>query len=535
MLHSCRLVYHDPSNPQGDVSPFDQAIMRVSNAGALRIASPYVGVSYLERIIRLSNDWRLISDVSEWLKSLSVSSRPRAWTFIRENIANIHHCPALHAKVVVGPLSAYTGSANLTSAGIQSRTEMGVLIESPELVAELNEWFDTLWGSTSSPDLREADEYVRWLDDEAKVSVSRRQQLKLSGAGRQTRASLLTLGERSAAKVDSLGVHDSPIANAVSDILVRENRNYASLNEAVDALLLAKGGAGFTLAEACQFVRLTLGACRVREVYSHLARRTANHATWVFSGDNSRELLYLSSKFSLSNSELLVSTLSLWDDFLAQLISSLSTTEYRALPYSTFFRESGIRPFAIDQMVTMFLEEELLELQDLAGEVPQFRVSSEFDWVGHFAIFKRSQAAWDRLAKSRPVEPKPIVAASMVTPHDVPKPSGGRRADAPPVAPPVYDEAKERLLIYALNRISETPPLSTEDIRTTIAQWSRECRVEPRLVKDVFLRKTDPQLLRITSSIDRKVWRIDVNPALTWGSLENYPALKRECERLLGL
>lgn len=45
----------------------------------VRIVSPYIGVAYLERIIGVSQEWRLVSDVQVWLAFLSTQARPRAW------------------------------------------------------------------------------------------------------------------------------------------------------------------------------------------------------------------------------------------------------------------------------------------------------------------------------------------------------------------------------------------------------------------------------------------------------------------------
>lgn len=42
---------------------------------ALEIVSLYIGIGYLERILALANDWRLISDVEAWLSSLSGRAR----------------------------------------------------------------------------------------------------------------------------------------------------------------------------------------------------------------------------------------------------------------------------------------------------------------------------------------------------------------------------------------------------------------------------------------------------------------------------
>ena len=104
---------------------------------------------------------------------------------------------------------------------------------------------------------------------------------------------------------------------------------------------------------------------------------------------------------------------------------------------------------------------------------------------------------------------------------------------APAAAP--YDESVESVLLYALQKISAQGFVISEDIRTTTIDWAKACNVDQELVKRVFLRKIEPQVLRITSLLGLKVWRIDINPELTWESLEHFPALWAECERLLGL
>ena len=85
-----RLVYHNKLNSNGGVSPFDQAVLEVARTGAVDIVSPYVSISYLKRIINVSHEWRLVSDVEAWLRSLPIRSRPNALSFIRSNLDRIH-------------------------------------------------------------------------------------------------------------------------------------------------------------------------------------------------------------------------------------------------------------------------------------------------------------------------------------------------------------------------------------------------------------------------------------------------------------
>ncbi|BAO29053.1 phospholipase D-like domain-containing protein [Sulfuritalea hydrogenivorans] len=125
-----KLLYHSDTDTE---SPFDSAVLRVAFSGPVRIVSPYVGVQYLRRILSVTTDWRMLSDVTEWLRALSTRDRPSAWSFVRENLAQIHHIPDIHAKAVISDSLAVLGSANLTQKGILGRTELGVLLDDKAL------------------------------------------------------------------------------------------------------------------------------------------------------------------------------------------------------------------------------------------------------------------------------------------------------------------------------------------------------------------------------------------------------------------
>jgi PLD-like domain len=155
------LVYHNLSEKTNQTSPFDEAVLEVARCGAVDIVSPYIGVDYLFRVIQVSQGWRLITDIEAWLSSLSIRARPKAWLFIRKNLNSIHHCPAIHAKAVIGETRAMFGSANLTNAGILGRTELGILIDDAKMLAELNRWFATLWAQTNSPAVDEASAFIQ--------------------------------------------------------------------------------------------------------------------------------------------------------------------------------------------------------------------------------------------------------------------------------------------------------------------------------------------------------------------------------------
>lgn len=141
---SVQLLYHDPAGPQG-LSPFDQALVSIAEERELRLACPYISLAYLQGVLGTRKDWRLVSDVEEWLRSLGGMQRGRIITFLGSNRKQIRHYPRLHAKVAIGTKSAMLGSANFTDAGIRQRAEMSVLLSGKAQVEEMVQWFDGVW------------------------------------------------------------------------------------------------------------------------------------------------------------------------------------------------------------------------------------------------------------------------------------------------------------------------------------------------------------------------------------------------------
>lgn len=145
-----RLIYHANDGTNSE-SPFDREIVSIAKKSSLRIACPYVSLSYLERITDLATSWKLLTDIEELLSLVMPSERNRAAFFICENDQYIRHIPKLHSKVVIGNSAALIGSANLTVEGIFHRTEMAVSISANETLQELAKWFDCLWEKGTAP------------------------------------------------------------------------------------------------------------------------------------------------------------------------------------------------------------------------------------------------------------------------------------------------------------------------------------------------------------------------------------------------
>lgn len=139
-----RLIYHTPESMDGGVSPFDATITDMVEGSELQIACPYLGLSYLQRVIERSSGWRLLTDVEEWLASHAHESRTRIVDFILANRERVRHCKDLHAKVLIAGTRALTGSANFTDKGITGRVEVSVLFDCCEQVEELRAWFELL-------------------------------------------------------------------------------------------------------------------------------------------------------------------------------------------------------------------------------------------------------------------------------------------------------------------------------------------------------------------------------------------------------
>ena len=189
-----RLLYHAPDNPNQE-SPFDRAIVQVVQGQNVSIVSPYIGLQYLHRLIGLSASWRLISDVLEWLSATPVRERGAVYEFLKTHYGLVHHYPAIHAKAVVSRVGAYTGSANLTDAGVLRRTEFGVLLTDPCQVSEVQQWFDDIWGQTSPPPLQSVQELIAELNQISHVAAdfADLKATQLESGARRVRAKLVKI------------------------------------------------------------------------------------------------------------------------------------------------------------------------------------------------------------------------------------------------------------------------------------------------------------------------------------------------------
>lgn len=399
-----KLLYHSLQRTHSDYSPFDDAILNTARGAVIRIASPYIGISYLERIIEVASDWNLISDIEAWLSSLSMRARPKAWSFIREHIHKIHHCPGLHAKVVIGNKLAVFGSANLTVSGIQARTELGMLLTEHAQVLELASWFDGIWSTTASPFVDETSAFIEWLDEISDKSVSQRQKFLLAPETRVVRAKLVRL-DPPATVSQKEGIQQLDLSAVANKIVRKENRHYLSVEAAFTKALDALAVKGFGLADILSQVRVYSPEAAVREVYFLLTQHCANHRRSVFSESTINRLLLSDGHFQQSNANGLAAALRRYDEFLVMLIRNLQFDCPSKLPSESYIeRLTGIKEGEQLLLIGELLDAGFLLIDDRPGALPLYEISEDFGWDGRFRLFQMAHHVWLAMRdKPRPV------------------------------------------------------------------------------------------------------------------------------------
>lgn len=389
-----KLLYHAVQRTNADCSPFDDAILNTARGAIVRIASPYIGLSYLERIIDAASDWTLISDIEAWLSSLSTRARPSAWSFMREHIDKIHHCPGLHAKVVVGEQLAVFGSANLTFSGIQARTELGMLLTEPTQVLELASWFDGIWSTTASPFVDETNAFIEWLDEISDKSISQRQKFLLAPETQVVRAKLVCLDQPTKVSRNK-GIQQLDLSTVAKKIVSNENRHYLSVEAAFTKALDALAPKGFGLADILSLVCEYSPEASVREVYFLLILHSANHPRSVFSKSTINRLLLCDGRFQQSNAAALAAALRRYDEFLVMLIRHLQFDHPNQLPSESHIAQlSGINEVEQLLLIGELLDAGFLLIDDRPGELPLYELSEDFEWNGRYRLFQLAHQAW---------------------------------------------------------------------------------------------------------------------------------------------
>lgn len=545
-----RLVYHDLSAISGQLSPFDEAVLEVAISGSVSIVSPYIGVDYLQRIIQVSTEWKLISDIEAWLSSLSIRARPKAWLFIRENLERIHHCPAIHAKAVIGQKLAMFGSANLTNTGILGRTELNILIDDPLMVIELGAWFDSLWQQTLPPIADETNAFVQWLDEEAVRAPARREKFSLSASRKNIRACLVKLQPPDTPELEGAPLNLDILAQA---LVLQEQRHYDSLEDAVEVAINALAKDEFTFYQVVVIVRQGFSSTSIREIYFALLQHCANHVRSVFAENTRNRLILSGGTFTQSSKELIHQALAPFDDFLAHLVRHFDFTQARDMPDEVRFEAlTGIRGGEQTILISELLDCGFLDIEDIAGHLPQYSLLDTFEWNGRYKLFMKAMHDWEA-KKSWSIQsstPKKPADNGIATPTDrttvkIISEDNMTLAAFLRVEKEKMEKAEiahkemlvlkyqnrrdgiDKILAHLLPRLlsgEQLPPI--EDI---LLQLPDALSVKSKWVKEIVLGKgfDMPKVIVTTNGA------MSINPNFNWKDLVNYPLTQDACKSFL--
>ena len=432
-----RLLYHAPDNPSQE-SPFDRAILQVVQGQEASIVSPYIGLQYLQRLIRLSRSWRLISEVLEWLSATPPKERSAVYEFLKENEGLVHHYPAIHAKTVVSQVGAYTGSANLTDAGVLRRTEFGVLLTDAGQIREVQHWFDAIWAQTSPPALKSVLEVIGELNliphfaaEFVEVKATslesdalrvRARLVKILGhepqtvTARHTQTSP-TVSPEALPKVQAPSqapvtnpATPSPASPALPPRPMAAPARVFDLEEEIDAYVTANALGGFSFVELHKAMRHKLPALTMRETYLSILESCASHPRALFWPDAKNRLVYSDRRFVQSNRELLTRALNPLDEMVSQIIEGLlfgdATTSQADL-------ESQIAPLGVLRV--------LLEGMIRAGFVAQqdagLQLVPSAAWSPRLRLLERAHAKWTSRLNALSTKRSPEVTAQALLPQ----------------------------------------------------------------------------------------------------------------------
>lgn len=370
------LLYHSPTGKRG-ASPFDSTILDVVQGNAIKIISPYIGLSYLERIIKTSSSWRLISDVEAWMSALNHKERVRTGEFIHKNIGNVRHLSGVHAKTVIGPKMAYMGSANLTNIGILSRTELGIRITEDAAIEELHVWFDALWHVTTEI----TSEQIHEIIDRIGSGPERDPPGQNSTRPKPVLQNRATFAQ----------------FNSVPEPIPRLSQSSSmDIDAALQAAFDTISEDGFTLDQLRVYLSPHFSLA-LKTLYLRLIRHCAAIPRTVFSRESVNRLVYVGGVFVQSTPLRLTQALQPFDNYLAAIIRSLSFETPRQLPApDQLERLTGIPKGPQASLVRSLIQEQML-----LGDQGAFVLNDTWEWSPKFKLFTKSLTAWQDAERSQ--------------------------------------------------------------------------------------------------------------------------------------
>lgn len=461
-----RLLYHAPDNPNQE-SPFDRAIVQVVQGQDVSIVSPYIGVQYLHRLIGMSRSWRLISDVLEWLSATPVSERGAVYEFLKQNDGQVHHYPAIHAKTVVSRVGAYTGSANLTDAGVLRRTEFGVLLTDPEQVHEIQQWFDAIWCQTSPPPLLSVLNLIEELAQISHIAAgfADLKASQLESGARRVRAKLvkilghepLAISGRHQATTGSGVPASAPavapmpataplITNVQSQSteptsqtqLTRGSTSSLAtppsplqprsfdLEAEIEAYVDRNAVGSFSFAEVHQAMCRKSPTLTRRETYFAILESCASHPRTLFSPDAVHRLVYRNGRFVQSSKELLTTVLKPLDELVTEIIESLSFSE--PTPAASVSTAQGIN-IGLHKLVLRGMLQAEFVVQVDAG----LKLAPSAQWSPRLKLLERSHIRWTNRLTQHNFKRSPGLQAVAASLESLPEPSTQGPVEEPSV------------------------------------------------------------------------------------------------------
>lgn len=390
-----KLIYHKPNN-SGDISPFDAALLQVSNnANPLYLASPYIGLSFLNRILDNADDWKLLSDVEAWLSSGNRIHRARCWQFIIKNLDRIKHVPDLHAKVAIGNNLLFLGSANFTDKGMLGRDELSILVDDPKIVNESLEWFNGLWDSAIAPIIKEGDELVKALDELQWTAP--RSRIKLSSSSLKVKSILATSHRPSGFDVASSftksSLNESIILLPIEEAYQKISDDWFSSERS------------FTFKELHKAVSEHQPNITTTELWTLVIRETVNHWLGGLLIDGFDRYVYIDNQFEKWGGSKLASVVNV-DNLLRFVIETISLApETSFLPFEEYWLDIGIPEHHILTIVDQLINIGLLVEIDNPGEVEMYSIDFYFEWPKRWRKFSKS---FDVFSEVRKLSTKPM-------------------------------------------------------------------------------------------------------------------------------
>ena len=379
-----KLIYHK-NNTSSNISPFDTALLQVSNqADPLYLASPYIGLSFLNRILDNANDWKLLSDVEAWLSSGNIKHRAKCWQFILENLDRIKHVPDLHAKVAIGNNLLFLGSANFTEKGVLGRDELSILIDDKKLVNESLSWFHDLWNTASAPVIDEGDELVKTLNELQWTAP--RSRIKLSTSAVKVKSILAT----------SARPNGFDVASSFAKSSLCESFNLLPLEEAYQKISddWLSSERSFTFKELLDVVTKHQPATTKYELWSLVIRETVNHWLGGLFIDGFDRYVYEDGKFDKWGNSKLASVIEIDNllNFVIETIDSAPKTSH--LPFEDKWLELNVPEHHILTIVDQLINVGLLIEIDNAGELEMYSIDTEFEWPKRWQKFTQAHRAF---------------------------------------------------------------------------------------------------------------------------------------------